>query len=111
MHGLCIFTKIGHWSQRLKNMDCPQIFFREHAVKRMFERGITSETVEDILSNGEIIREYPDDKPFPSFLLLGYEGERPIHVLAARDSETCYVITVYEPDPEIWQKGFKIKKL
>jgi hypothetical protein len=67
--------------------------------------------VEDILSNGEIIREYPDDKPFPSFLLLGYEGERPIHVLAARDSETCYVITVYEPDPEIWQKDFKIKKL
>ncbi len=76
----------------------------------MFERSITAEEVEDILANGEVIRTYPDDKPFVSYLLLGYINNRPIHIVASKDDPICYVITVYEPDPTIWNEDFKTKR-
>jgi len=43
---------------------------------------------------------YPDDTPYPSRLLLGWRGDKPLHVVAAynaQDDEQI-VITVYEPD-------------
>lgn len=92
-------------------MDCQQIIYREHAVKRMFERGITAEAVEAIIAHGEIIKEYPDDKPFASFLLLDYKDGKPIHVVASKDNGVCYIITVYQPDPTIWEDDFKTKRI
>jgi hypothetical protein len=38
----------------------------------MFERNISDEVVEKVIKNGKIIKEYLDDKPYPSFLILGY---------------------------------------
>lgn len=91
-------------------MDCEKIVYREHAIKRMFSRKISPDMVAQILATGEVIRSYDDDKPFSSFLFLGYDGDRPIHVVASKDNSTCYIITVYVPDPEIWQNDFKTKK-
>ena len=65
---------------------------------------VESEVREAILS-GEVIHEYPDDKPYPSVLILGFTGNRrPIHVVAAHDPEKdrAIVITAYEPIPELW---------
>lgn len=91
-------------------MECPQIVYREHALKRMFERNITADTVEEIIADGEIIKEYSEDKPFASYLFLGYIENRPIHVVASKGENICYIITVYEPTPEIWNEDFKTKK-
>jgi len=91
-------------------MQCPQIIYREHALKRMFERSISVDAVEAVIENGDIIKEYPDDKPFASYLFLGYFENRPFHVLVSKNGEMCFVITVYEPDPVIWQEDFKTKK-
>ena len=57
--------------------------------------------------------EYPEDRPFPSCLMLGYPMGRPIHVVAALDPDTgtCHVITAYEPDPAIWQPDFRARRL
>ena len=38
----------------------------------MVERDIDKKALVDVLNNGETIEEYPNDKPFPSFLLLGF---------------------------------------
>ena len=46
------------------------IFYTNHAVKQMFSRNISTQEVEYILEKGETIMDYPDDKPFPSKLLL-----------------------------------------
>lgn len=64
-----------------------------------------------MIEGGEIIREYADDKPFPSRLLLGWHQKRPLHVVAADtpDNETI-IITAYEPDTTIWEADFKTKK-
>jgi hypothetical protein len=64
------------------------------------------------LEFGEVIEEYPDDKPYPSRLVMGQVGLRPIHIVVADDNEAreTIVITVYEPDPNQWEADFKRRK-
>ncbi|OGP57046.1 MAG: hypothetical protein A2V67_00665 [Deltaproteobacteria bacterium RBG_13_61_14] len=93
-------------------MDCSRIIFTGHAVKRMFERKISKEDVVEVLKRGELIEEYPDDVPFPSFLLLGWVRGQALHVVAAleKQNQTCYVITVYPPDLHLWDEHFRKRR-
>jgi len=93
-------------------MECRALVFSGHAVQRMFERGIDEAHVRQVVISGEVIADYPDDSPYPSRLLLGFVGERPLHVVLAIDSagERCYVITVYEPDPTQWEAGYRVRR-
>ncbi len=54
---------------------------------------------------GEIIEEYPEDKPYPSCLIYGsnFRGE-PVHSVWGYNKKTRWavLITVYRPDPERW---------
>ena len=83
----------------------------EHSFRRMFEREISPEDVLEIVREGEIIKEYPEDKPYPSFLILSFVKNRPVHVVVARNDndELCFVVTVYEPDKSMWSNDFKNK--
>ena len=78
----------------------------------MFERRISVEDVLRVLEAGETIEEYPSDMPFPSRLLLGWIGTRPLHMVAASDSQTGdrIIITAYEPDQELWEPDFRRRK-
>ena len=90
-----------------------RLVFRVHAIERMFQYGIDEEDVRRVLENGETIKYYPDDTPYPSRLVLGWRvATRPIHVVAADDTEggETFVVTVYQPDPELWEPGFRRKK-
>jgi len=92
-----------------RKMDCRNVVFRGHAVQRMFERGISEVQVIDVINLGDQIEDYRDDKPYPSVFLLGCVGGIAIHAVLGIDpeSKTCYVITVYQPDPGIWQSNFR----
>ena len=59
------------------------LIFRQHAVRRMFERSISIAEVKSALASGRIIEDYPDDTPYPSCLWLGYAGRRPLHIVYA----------------------------
>lgn len=85
-------------------MSKERITYRLHAVKRMFERGISADEVRYVLETGDAIEEYPDDTPYPSRLIMGCYKGRCIHVVAANNSfdKEIIVITVYEPDPSEW---------
>ena len=74
----------------------------------MVERRFSPDTIKSVIKNGTIIKTYPDDTPYPSRLILGFDEERPIHVVSAYSSEndTEYVITVYEPDSSKWSDDF-----
>ena len=94
-------------------MTFSRLVFRVHAIQRMFRRHISEPDVRHVLETGEAIEEYPDDQPYPSRLVLGFCGTRPIHVVAAdnaQDQETI-VVTVYEPDPTRWDQTFKRRKV
>ena len=83
--------------------------FRVHALKRMFERAVSVDEVKAVLASGETIVEYPDDTPYPSRLVLGWAGRRPLHVVAAYNAavDETIVVTVYEPDPVEWNPDFR----
>lgn len=89
-----------------------RVTYRVHAIQRMFERGISEADVHRVLSRGEEIASYSDDKPYPSRLLLGWRGSKPVHVVSAYNAEDDeqVVITVYEPSPALWEPGFKRRK-
>ena len=78
----------------------------------MQERDISDEQVRMVLAEGKDIETYPADRPYPSRLVLGWYGPRPIHVVAAEnsmDNETL-INTVYEPDTIQWEPGFERRK-
>ncbi len=90
-----------------------RLVFRVHAIQRMFQRRISEEEVKQVVATGETIETYPTDKPLPSRLLLGWNGSRPIHVVAADDVPTqeTIIVTVYQPDIAEWESGFMRRKL
>jgi hypothetical protein len=78
----------------------------------MFERGIQRAAVEKIIATGVVIEEYPADKPFPGFLMMGHSDGTMFHVVVATDvaNSLCHVITVYTPDSVIWDNDGKIRR-
>jgi hypothetical protein len=86
-----------------------RLLFRVHAIQRMFERQINVDDVREVLISGEVIEDYPDDSPYPSYIKLGWRHSRPIHVVAADNKSTkeTIIITVYEPNLSNWKPGFK----
>jgi hypothetical protein len=93
-------------------MECNEIIFSQHAVQRMFARGIATFDIRIIIESGETITTYPEDQPFPSYLLLGWVNNQPVHVVLALDEtgRKCYIITAYFPDPSIWSSDFRTKR-
>ena len=57
-----------------------RIQWRKHVLQKLAERGIQQESVREVLLNGERICDYTEDRPFPSALVLGYIGAKPLHV-------------------------------
>ena len=92
-------------------MECREFVFSGHAIRRMFERAIKTEYVKDVIGSGEIIADYPDDLPYPSFLMLGMAGGRPIHVVVAIDEDKgrCYIVTAYIPESKLWGPDFRTR--
>ena len=89
-----------------------RIEWQRHAFERMAERAISRDTVKEVLLSGELIEDYPHDKPYPSALFLGWIEKEPFHVVAALDSERpyCFIVTVYRPDLEHFQADYKTRR-
>ena len=81
--------------------------YRVHALQRMFERQIERSMVESVIQSGTTIESYPEDTPYPSRLVLGWDRDRPVHVVVADNlqDEEAIVITVYQPDPMRWDSS------
>jgi len=78
----------------------------------MFERSVSPDTVRRIVESGDRIASYPEDKPNPSALVLGFEKGEPVHIVVARsgDSGECTVVTVYTPGRAIWNDDFRTRR-
>ena len=89
-------------------MLCDDVYFSRHALQRMFQRAITEKSVLHALRNGQIVEEYPDDRPYPSRLLLGNHDGCPLHVVVAYDpaNRQCIMIAAYVPGPDQWDDTF-----
>ncbi len=81
-----------------------------HAIIRMAERQITSAEIKAVISGGTMVKEYPDDTPYPSKLYLGFSESRPIHVVFSELDDMYIIISAYQPDLDIWESNFKRRK-
>ena len=90
--------------------------FTEHARREMESEPYGVIQVDDVvqcLRSGEIIEEYPDDRPYLSCLVLGRTVEgRALHVVCAPvvSERRLIVITTYQPDPDRWDPGFRRRR-
>ena len=93
-------------------MECATLRISVHALKRFDERGFKATEIEQVVREGEIIREYEDDHPWPGYLVRGRIGERVVHVVVARNSSdaTCVVVTAYEPTAANWENDLRTPK-
>jgi len=93
-------------------MHCENIEITRHAFTSTLNRGINISDAFAVVKNGEIITRYLDTKPCPCYLILGYTSNEPLHVVVAKDvaTEECWLVTLYIPDPAIWNEDFKSKK-
>lgn len=77
----------------------------DHADEEAVDDSLTFEEIYFSVMHGEVIEDYPNDKPYPSSLILGrnFSGE-PIHSVWAYNPENLWavLVTVYRPDPERW---------
>ncbi len=64
--------------------------FSKHAVDQSIIRCISVQNVHEVISNGTIIEDYPEDKYGPSCLIFGMTaGERPIHIPKLSNFQVC----------------------
>ena len=89
-----------------------RIQWRKHVLQKLAERGIQQQAVREVLLSGERIRDYTEDRPFPSALFLGYTGGKPLHVVASCDeiNRQAFVITAYEPSPDVFESDYRTRK-
>lgn len=83
----------------------------EHASNRCLQRGITQKDVKNCVMTGEIIEQYPDDFPWPSCLVSGYDTSgNIIHVVASDNGQHSKIITVYIPNTGTFENDLKTRK-
>ncbi len=83
-----------------------QFEFSRHALDQSILRDINVFEVEEaVMSNCEIIEDYPEDKYGPSCLILGFtKQDRPLHILMSYPTRPVLkIITIYEPSPTAWK--------
>ncbi len=88
------------------------VSWQKHCLQRIFERGISRNEILETILYGNEIKTYPQDKPFPSFLFLMFISGKPVHVVVAfnRHEKMIYIITVYEPTLEYFEKDFQTRR-
>jgi len=85
--------------------------YTNHLMIRILQRGIDIIDVESAISNGKIIREYPEDYPYPSCLILGKDRRnRPLHAVCGVSEEALWLITAYHPDPDEWESDWATRR-
>ncbi len=82
-----------------------RIRITDHADEEAESDNLSSDEVFFSVFQGELIEEYPNDKPYPSCLVYGNTSDgSPVHSVWGYNPENQWavLITVYRPDPNRW---------
>lgn len=89
----------------LEAIRADRVRISDHAEEEARQDRLSIHEIFSSVLQGEVIEEYEDDKPYPSFLLYGTTpaGE-PVHSVWAynRENGWAVLVTVYRPDPDRW---------
>jgi hypothetical protein len=90
-----------------------RLLFLPHAIRQMSRprRMISSDEVETVVKQGELIEDYPNDPRGHSCLMLGSgDGGRAVHVVCSPKDDYLAIITAYLPDPGQWSDDFRRRR-
>ena len=90
-----------------------KILYLPHAIRQMSrpDRMISPNDVREVIQNGEIIENYPEDPRGHSCLMLYQKiDNRPIHIVCAPKEDYLAIITAYIPTPDEWDAKYKKRK-
>ena len=89
-----------------------RILWTYHVSMRLAGRFIPREAILAAVTTYQLVEAYPDDKYFPSYLILARHGSDAFHVMFATDVEgdNVRVVTSYRPDPGEWQADLKARR-
>jgi len=90
----------------IKAIELGKIRISDHADEEIQDDNLSYEAIFFSVVQGEIIEEYPKDKPYPSCLVYGKTfKDEPVHSVWAynRETEWAVLVTVYRPSPEKWR--------
>ncbi len=97
----------------IKAVNSDRLLITKHAWVEAASDGFNIGEIIASLNEGFIIEEYTEDLPFPSCLILSFNGKsEPIHSVWAYNplTESAVLITVYKPDPKRWIDWKKRRK-
>ncbi len=87
------------------------IIITEHMRIRLKQRNINFSDVKKVLTNGEIIEQYPSGYPYPCCLVLGASmNGKPLHICVGLGDNKLWIITGYYPDFNKWETDYKTRK-
>jgi Domain of unknown function (DUF4258) len=90
-----------------------KVLITDHADEEAQADDLSFDEVYFSVVHGEIIEEYPEDRPYPSCLVYGDTfGGEPVHSVWAYNEESGFaaIITVYRPDPTRWKPDWKTRR-
>jgi hypothetical protein len=89
-----------------------RIFWTYHVNMRLGQRFIDRKTIISATQSYEVVEAYPNDKYFPSYLLLGRHGGEAFHVLFGTDvnGQNVRIVTAYYPSPDEWELDLKTRR-
>ena len=93
---------VNHIIEAIRN---GHVRITEHADEEAETDDLTFDEIFFSVLHGEIIEQYPDDRPYPSCLIYGQTfGGDPVHSVWAFNEDNLWavLITVYRPDPTRW---------
>ncbi len=77
----------------------------DHSDEEAANDRLSIDEIYSSVMHGEVIEDYPKDRPYPSCLVFGMKPSGdPIHSVWGYNSESQWavLITVYRPDPVRW---------
>ena len=98
----------------IRNAAKIKYLFLPHAMRQMnrSERMISTREIRQVVEQGEIIENYPEDARGHSCLMLGFCNEgRAIHVVCAPKEDYLAIITAYIPDKTEWAEDSKTRRV
>lgn len=90
-----------------------RILYTPHALHQMnkLERMISKDEVREVIGQGEIIENYPEDSRGHSCLMARETAlKRIVHVACSPKPDYLAIITAYIPTEDEWEEGFKQRK-
>lgn len=90
-----------------------KVIITDHADEEADNDDLSFDEVYFSVVHGEIIEEYPEDRPYPSCLVYGETfGGDPVHSVWAYNEASGFgvIITVYRPDSARWEPNWKTRR-